>query len=151
MSLLLKLPFISSIANFVTGKKRLLCEYGLIAAVVTIGGFTLSQWYSKSQLEKRLVNAELQVEAMQSRVTIVEAVNQAHEATLDSLRELRARDAAALKGLIEDYKTLTMRDQQVRNQLYELRKSNESVAAYLAQPVPSELARLLNSTAPNAP
>ena len=149
ISLLTKLPFVSSLIGFFSSKKRLFCEYGLIAIVVIIGGFTVGQWYSKAQLEKRLASAEATVESMSSRLVLVEAVNDAHEQTLNSLRQLRERDAVALEGLLNDYKSLTLRDQEVRSQLNELRKSNQNVEIYLSQPVPDELARLLNATAPN--
>lgn len=149
ISLLTKLPFISSLLGFFTSKKRLFCEYGLIAIVVIIGGFTVGQWYSKTQLEKRLASAEATVDKVSSRLVLVEAVNNAHEQTLNNLRELRERDVVALEGLLNDYRALSLRDQQVRSQLNELRKSNQNVEIYLSQPVPDELARMLNATAPN--
>lgn len=151
IALLSKIPFIAKAVSFVVSKRRLLCEYGLIAAVVITGGFTVGQWYSKQRMTTQLAQVEAELATVGSRLVLVEAVNDAHEQTLNSLRELRARDAVALEGLLNDYRELSLRDMQVRSQLNELRKSNENVEMYLAQPVPDKLARMLNSTAPNRP
>lgn len=151
IGLLSKLPVFATFAKFLTSKRRLLCEYALIGAVVTIGGFTVSQWYGKQKLTSQLYQVEAELATVGARLVVVEAVNEAHEQTLNSLRELRVRDAVALEGLLNDYRELSLRDMQVRSQLNELRKSNQNVEIYLSQPVPDELARMLNNTAPNRP
>ena len=150
ITLLTKIPFVLKMIQFVKGKSRLLCEYGLIATVVIVGGFTVAQWYSKNQLELRLAQTEGALIKVGSRLTLVEAANEAHERTIESLRELRDRDALALEGLLSDYKVLTIRDVQIRSQLDALRKSNEMVQVYLDHPVPDELARMLIGPHPRA-
>lgn len=146
ISLLTKLPLIGKVLTFFKTKPRLICEYGLIAAVVIIGGFTVTQWYSKTQIELRLAQAETQLATVGSRLVIVETVNEAHQRTIESLRDLRERDVVALEGLLNDYLVLSMRDGQIRRQLDALHQSNLTVQKYLDQPVPDELVRLLNGT-----
>lgn len=139
-----KLPVIAPLFNFLRNKSRLACEYGLIAVVIVIGTFTVTQWYGKMKLETRLAYAELSLGKVEGRLQIVEAVNEAHEQTIESLRELRERDALALERLLSDYHILSMQDATIRNELHALRNSNQTVLDYLDQPVPSDLARLLH-------
>lgn len=150
ITLLTKLPWIAKALGFLKGKSRLLCEYGLIAAVVIIGSFTVGQWYSKNQIEVRLAHTEGALATVGSRLTLVEAVNEAHEQTIVSLRDLRERDAVALEGLLSDYRVLADRDNHIRKQLDELRQSNQTVQLYLDQPVPPELVRMLHDSRPGA-
>lgn len=154
ITLLTKLPLIGTLISFLTGfmksKPRLICEYGLIAAVVIIGGFTVTQWYNKNQIEVRLAHAEGALATVGSRLALVEAVNEAHEQTIVSLRELRERDAVALEGLMSDYRVLATRDNHIREQLDGLRQSNQTVQLYLDYPVPPELARMLHDSRPGA-
>lgn len=145
---LTKVPFVAKILGFLRGNSRLLCEYGLIAIVVIIGGFTVGQWCSKKQLEARLVQTEQELGIVGARLTVVEAVNAAHEQTISSLRVLREKDATALEGLLNDYKALADQDNHIRSQLNELRQTNQTVQIFLDQPVPAELIRMLNDSNP---
>lgn len=148
IALLTKIPMITAVLGFFKRKPRLIAEYGLIAAVVIIGGLTVSQWYGKTKTETRLAETEAALSTLGGRLALVEAVNDAHERTIDNLRELRERDAQALEGLLNDYRDLSLRDAEVRSQLDALQQTNEIVRDYLSQPIPADLVRMLYDTSP---
>lgn len=145
LTLLTKIPFVDKLLGMCAGKGRLWIEYLLIAAVVTIGGFTVAQWYSKVQLEKRLGETELALSQVGSRLGLVEMVNQSQEETINSLHDLRIKDSRAITGLLQDFDNLSLRDARVRRELNELRNSNQAAREYIERPIPPELARMLEA------
>lgn len=144
--LLTKLPWLASALGFMKNKKRLVIEYALIAVLVAVAGFTFAMWLSKERTEKSLLTTQLELQTVSSRLNSVEEVNQAQEATISELKELRLKDAQALTGLLTDYKTLADNDYRARQRLSSLEKSNETVRNYLNQPIPPDLVCLLNNT-----
>lgn len=144
--LLTKLPWLASALGFMKNKKRLVIEYALIAVLVAVAGFTFTMWLSKERIEKSLLTTQLELQTVSSRLNSVEEVNQAQEATISELKELRLKDAQALTGLLTDYKTLADNDYRARQRLSSLEKSNETVRNYLNQPIPPDLVCLLNNT-----
>lgn len=139
LSLVAKVPWLGTAWSFVTSKARLVIEYVLIAAVITLAGVTLTLWSQKNVTENKLVT-------VQQRLTAVELTRAQQDATIRDLTELRKQDAVALSGLIDDYKALTTSDQTTRRHLKELESSNETVRRYLSHPLPPDLACLLNGT-----
>ena len=144
LSLIGKFPWLGTFAGFVSTKGRLIIEYILIAAVVTMAGAMLALWSVKKHTDAKL-------ETVQQRVTVLESENQRQETTIAYLKELRRKDAQALDGLMQDYRILAERDHKVRDRLKELERSNESVRNYLNRPLPAELKCLLNNTCSGAP
>ncbi len=141
---LLAFPLIGKVAGFFTTERRsLIFGYVMILAVVVIGGFTVTLWASKNKVTNDLHTAQLKLTAAEQRIDKVEMVNQAQEATISDLRELRLRDAKAVAGLFQDMDRLGERDARVRQQLTSLEKNNAAVRSYLDQPVPSDLRELL--------
>ena len=144
--LLTKLPWLASAMGFFKNKTRLVIEYILIAVIVAAAGFTFSMWLSKERTEKSLLTTQNDLSTGWRRLGAVESVNQAQEATIGELKELRLQDAHALTGLLTDYKVLADNDARARNRLATLEKSNETVRNYLNQPIPPDLMCLLNRT-----
>ena len=144
--LLSKLPFLATAATFVKTRSRLAIEYGLIAVLIAVAGFTFSLWLSKGETEKELSQAKTSLASVQGRLNSVEQINQTQEATIGELKELRLIDAQALTGLLSDYKTLSKSDTRARKRLDTLEKTNEVVRNYLDQRIPPDLACLLNDT-----
>ncbi len=146
MWILTKLPFLGTLVNFVTGKKRLLIEYAMIAVVLMIAGFTFNLWLSKKNMQVVLAQAETELVTMQSRLTTVEFISATQEARITDLSELRLRDAHALTGLLNDYRAMANSDSKVRARLQTLETNNETVRDYLNSPIPPDLKCLLNNT-----
>lgn len=144
--LITKIPFLLNIATFFKHKKRLAIEYFLIAVLIAVAGFTFTLWLAKGKTELHLANAKTQLVTVQSRLDVVEEVNQRQEDTITELKSLRMRDAKALTGLIDDYKFLAENDDLARQKLSNLEKSNETVRNYLNQRIPPDLACVLNNT-----
>jgi len=138
IKLLSKLPFFGRAISFVTGNVRLVIEYALIATLLVTAGATITMWLQKNGLVKENV-------ALSGRVTEVEAVNERQNETISTLKGLREKDAKALTTLVKQYETLAARDLESRTKVHELEKINASVRKYLDQPVPAELARLLDA------
>lgn len=143
LNLLRKIPGVGPAIGFVTGKFRLVIEYALIAAVVTLAGVAVALWGAKKRTEVVLAHTETRLTSTEGRLTTVEAINQAHEATIADLHNLREKDSLAITGLLDDYKTLHVKDQQMRDLLNDLETHNATVKSYLDQPVPADLVRLL--------
>ena len=141
-SLLSKIPGVS----WLTGNFRLVIEYALIAAVVSLAGVAVALWGAKKNTEITLSKTETRLTGAESRMTTLESVNQAHEETIKELKDLRGQDAKALDGLLGDYKILAEADTRVRTRLHNLETSNENVRNYLNLPVPAQLDCLLNDT-----
>lgn len=146
LSLLSKIPFLGTAATFLTSKFRLVIEYALIAAVVIIAGVAVALWGAKKKTELVLAQTETRLTTSESRLSTVESVNQANLETINQLTSLRSKDASAIDGLLTDYRSLSNNDTAVRTRLQTLERSNEAVRDYLNQPVPTELACLLNGT-----
>jgi hypothetical protein len=140
---LIAFPMIGKVLGFFKSKHRLVIEYVLIALLLATAGFTLSMWLSKGRTEKALTTVQTELTRAKSRLNSVEQINQAQQATIKDLRDLRAKDALALTGLADDMARLGLRDQDMRRQISELEKSNATVSEYLNQPIPTELKRLL--------
>lgn len=145
IALLTKLG-LSGAATFVASKGRLIIEYALIAIVVTLCGVASALWVQKQRTAYTLAKTETRLVGAEGRITAVEGVNQAHEATIQDLKKLRGQDAKAIDGLITDYKGLSKSDEAARSRLQNLEKSNATVRTYLNQRVPAELTCLLNNT-----
>lgn len=127
----------------VKGNHRLLIEYFLIAVVLVTAGLALTMWLQREKYEDRLAVAELNLATARQRLTAVEQVNQGQAQTIASLRHLRELDSRALGGLVSDYAKLTARDATLSREISVLEKNNAEVRSYLDEPVPADLARLL--------
>jgi len=137
--LLLRVPLLAKVVGFVSSKGRLVIEYALIAAVVTLCGLAAALWANKKNTEIALLKTE-------RRIDTLETLNGAQDATIADLRDLRARDAETLAGVLEDYKKLARTDTEARKRIADLEKSNASVRAFMRNPIPPELRCLLDGT-----
>lgn len=139
---------LSNLFQLFGNKKRLLIEYAMIAAVISIAAITFTLWVKKVETERDLNKAKLELKAVQNRLESVEQINEAQDLIIIELKDLRSRDEKALTGLLQDYKTLATGNNLVKQRLSQLEKSNEVVREYLNQPINADLACLLNNTCP---
>lgn len=146
IALLTKLPWIAKSLAFVQNKTRLVLEYILIAVLVASASLTFTMWLSKGRIQEQLGAAQKDLASAHKRLDAVELVNEQHELTISSLKEMRLKDATALAGLISDYKALANSDAIARKRLATLENTNEDVRIYLNQRIPPNLACLLNHT-----
>lgn len=141
-----KLPFIGTLLSSLSAKKRLFIEYLLIAAVITIAGFTFSMWLAKTQTELSLAQTQTELANVTSRLTTIEFVNEQNQAFITRLKELRARDAKALSGLLQDQQAISAHNTALQRRLDKLEKVDETVQPYLNSDIPASLICLLNNT-----
>lgn len=139
LSFLKNVPFLGTAVSFVTGNARLVIEYVLIALAIAGAATAIALWYRTNYLEAH--NDELR-----ERVVSVEVINEAQDKTISDLQALRQQDAAVMAGLVTDYAKLSKSDVTARKKLSELEKQNASVRDYLDQPLPHELACMLNNS-----
>ena len=139
LSFLKKVPFLGTAISFVTSNARLVIEYVLIALAVAGAATAIALWYRTNYLEAR--NDELR-----ERVVNAEVINEAQDKTISDLQALRQQDAAVMAGLVTDYAKLSKSDATARKKLSELEKQNANVRDYLDQPLPPELACMLNNS-----
>lgn len=133
--------------SFMKSKKRLILEYLLIAMVVVIGGTVTALWWNKKQVEHKLTQTELQLQTVKNRVDSLEYLTSRQEETIQQLSKAREKDADALGGLLDDYRAFTESDYHMRQRLDSLETKNEEVRDYYIQPIPRQLACLLDPQA----
>jgi hypothetical protein len=140
------MTLLSKAKDFILGKGRLIIEYTLIGIVITLCGTASALWLAKQRTALQLAQTETRLGKAETRITVVEGVNQAHEETINDLKQLRSKDAQAIDGLIGDYKDLASKDDHAKARLKNLENTNATVKTYLNQPVPTQLACVLNNT-----
>lgn len=146
------LPLIGKLFSWVSGslwpkakeKHRLLIEYALVAVVIVVATSCVTLWLKHNSAAAKLEQANEQIAALRGRVTTVEAVNSAQEATIGNLRTLRQQDQLALGGMLEDQKRLHDLDLSERKRIQQLEASNAKVRSYLDEPIPDDLKRMLH-------
>lgn len=149
--LLIKLPFISKALSFVKAKTRLAIEYLLLALLIAVAAIAFTMWLHKVKTDLALSKTQTELVSVKSRLGDVERTNQMQQETIESLRDMRKRDAEALTGLFQDYKNLSGNHSAVRAKLRELEIKHENVRFYLNSDIPPELKCLLNKTcSPNS-
>lgn len=146
LSLPMKLAslFKGIVLPFLSGKKRILIEYALIAVVIATAGLTVTMWAERFSLRKQLTTANQSLTTLRGRLNTVELVNSANQATIKELQDLRQTDSETLAGLVNDYNTLTERERIARRKVSDLEKRNEEVRTFLDQRLPDDLRELLN-------
>lgn len=137
---------LSNIWSFFKTKYRLIIEYVLIGAVTILAGVTFTLWLKKVEIERNLVETKYELANVQQRMSIVEFVNDVHENRIGELKELRVKDAEALSGLMNDYRQLAVKDENVRRRLDSLETSNEIIRDYLNTPIPDDIKCLLDDS-----
>lgn len=144
--LLIKLPFISKVLDFIKAKTRLAIEYLLLALLIAVAAIAVTMWLHKMKTDLALAKTQTELVSVKSRLGDVERTNQIQQETIESLRDMRKRDAEALTGLFLDYKNLSGNHTAVRAKLRELEIKHENVRFYLNSDIPPELKCLLNKT-----
>lgn len=125
--------------GFIVGHFRLFMEYVLIGLVIACAAMAFALWNKTQELEKKN-------EWLLKRVVQNETINEQQEKTIAEMTTLRAKDAEVLARLIDQYNSLRGQDRRMRHRLADLEKKNERVQKYLDQPIPDELACMLNGT-----
>jgi hypothetical protein len=131
--------WIKTLFGAVTGNVRLIVEYALIAIIIAVAAVAFTLWTQTHELNAKN-------DTLLGRVSQVEIINQAQDATINDLQDLRKKDAEVMAGLVTDFKQLSQNDSAARKKLSELEKSNAKVRDYLDQPLPAELVCLLNES-----
>ncbi len=130
---------LSIVKDLVLNKTRLLIEYVLIGSVISLAGITFTLWLQKNKISEDLTNTQRAVTQLEGKTSI-------QDQTILNLKDMRSRDATAIDGLINDYKTLAQNNKQANDKLRKLEQTNEEVRKYMRDPLPAALKCLLNNT-----
>lgn len=130
--MLASLGLFAGVASFFVSKKRLIVEYVLLALLIVTAATTFTMWAGKR-------NALLKLESVQTRLSIVEDVNEVQGKTITGLMELRNKDSIALERVLADFKQMAQNNSEAENRLEDLESKNEIVRDYLNSPVPLDL------------
>lgn len=156
-SLFARVPFLKAAGAFVAGNYRLVIQYLLVAALITVCGFTLSLWFTKEATETRLTLAESKLETADLQLaTLSNQIEQAHQVNreqateIERLEHLRQLDSAAFGEMIGRFLEASRNDAELRSLVAKLEKENASVKTYLDQRIPSELVCVFNNTCAQA-
>jgi septal ring factor EnvC (AmiA/AmiB activator) len=131
--------FLSSIKTFLLTKTRLVIEYFLIGFVITLAGVTFTLWLKNKTLTTNL-------EITRSNITQLTSALETQDKTINDLKELRTRDANAIDGLVNDYRSIAQSNKEVNDRLANLEKTNEEVRRYMRDPLPAAIKCVLNNT-----
>lgn len=149
-ALLTKLPFLKRVPiiggalKFMVKKSRLAIEYGMIAVIITIGGYTFTLWNAHKRTQLDLAQTQTEVVSLNGKVGVLETITQAQATRIDDLKALREKDSETLEDLLNDYKQLAAHDAQARVRLQKLEKNSPVIKHYLDSSIPDDLICLLN-------
>lgn len=134
----------------IQSKIRLVIEYGLVAVVITLGGFTIALWAQKKHTDLTLtqVRADLtlsnhKIGVLGSSLKSVQEVNKKQEDTIQELQRLRVLDSetiGSLQAKLQD--TIHLRTSE-QKKLDQIRNKDEEVDKYLSSPIPARLRNVL--------
>lgn len=130
--------------SWVKGKARLIIEYVLLAAFVSLAGFALSTWLHSQELTKQVSTLSTTVGTLSGTVTEQATINQQQDAALGELRRLRDIDNQSLTSLHGELTKAGEKGENLRRRIAELEKNNADARALLDTPVPAELGCLLD-------
>lgn len=145
MSVILSGVLLKLKAYFVN-KGRLVMEYTMIFAVIVLGVFSINFYIQDKLDDEKVIRLEQKISDQSVKLFALEEANNAQTDTINKLLELRTRDATAIQGLVNDYKSLADTSNKVDKRLKQLESSNEAVRIYLSSDIPAPLMCLLNNT-----
>lgn len=140
----MKLLFSSALA-FVKGRANLVFGYALIAALITLGGFTTALWIKNVNMKTNVSKLETNLLTTKATVATLELAKATQDRTIKDLQDLRIKDSEALTGLQNDVTTIRGQDNRDRNKIKQLENQNEKVYEYLNTTLPPELQCVLNN------
>lgn len=105
---------------------RLWIEYALIAAVVVFAGLAVTVKMESLRQENKITSLSGKVDAAETRLSVVEGVNDAQKEIIEGLASQRSLDGQSIVRLMDKYQELTFSDRKLRNQLNDLEKNDEA-------------------------
>lgn len=130
--------------SWVRGKARLIIEYVLLAAFVSLAGFTISTWMQRRELAGRVTELSQTVGGLSGSLQQQVDINHQQDQAITELRRLRGLDSQALTGLQKELADAGKKGDNLRQRIAQLEKTNEQARALLDTPVPAELGCLLD-------
>jgi hypothetical protein len=141
---------LSSAWSFVTSKARLILEYGLIVAVVALGGWSVATWWQNRATVQGLTNSVTDLSGRLGGVSAdlktAVAANRDQDDAIAELKRLRAIDSQALGELQGELAKADTKAATVRQKIAELEKTNADAKALLDTAVPPALGCVLDGT-----
>lgn len=124
---------------------RLWIEYALIGAVIVFAGLAVTVKMESLRHEAKIEKLSGKVDAAETRLGVVEGVNQAQKQIIEDLANQRDLDGKSIVSLMDTYQKLTIADRNLRKQLNDLEKNDEA-RTYLDGPVPDPVGCLYNDS-----
>lgn len=124
---------------------RLWIEYALIAGMVVFAGLAVTVKMESLRQETKIEKLSSKVESAETRLGVVEGVNEAQKEVIQDLAAQRSMDGASIVKLMDTYQKLTIADRNLRNQLSDLEKNDEA-RTFLDALVPDSVGCLYNDS-----
>lgn len=128
---------------------RLWIEYALIGAVIVFAGLAVTVKMESLRHEAKIEKLSGKVDAAETRLGVVEGVNQAQKQIIEDLANQRDLDGKSIVSLMDTYQKLTITDRSLRKQLNDLEKNDEA-RTYLDGAVPDPVGCLYDGSCPPA-
>lgn len=141
---------LSKVTSFVKGRANLVFGYALIAALITLGGFTATLWMRNADMKLKVSTLNTSLVTTQGEVTTLKGVTETQSETINTLHELRQKDATTMLGLMEDVSTIRGRHAATSNRVLNLEMKNAKVKTYLDIALPPELQCVLDDACADA-
>jgi hypothetical protein len=129
----------SNVALYVKSHVRLLFGYALIAALITVGGFTASLWLRNAEMKTDIANLNTSLVITKNTIEQLTFAATTQHRAISDLVTLRKLDSDALTGLASDVKVINAKDYRTRLQIQNLENQNEAVRNYLNSVIPADL------------
>lgn len=117
---------------------RLWIEYALIAGLIIFAGLSVTVKMESLRQEAKIENLSGKVDKAETRLSVVEGVNEAQKQVIQDLALQRSMDGESIVRLMDTYQKLTITDRNLRNQLSKLEKDDEA-KSYLDGHVPNSV------------
>lgn len=124
---------------------RLWIEYALIAGLIVFAGLAVTVKMESLRQETKIEKLSSKVESAETRLGVVEGVNEAQKEVIQDLAAQRSMDGASIVKLMDTYQKLTIADRNLRNQLSDLEKNDEA-RTFLDALVPDSVGCLYNDS-----
>lgn len=137
LSFLCALPVIGGFVTYVKDNVRNLVDILLVAGLVALAAFAVVSHLRAKGLETK-------AEVLSTQVLELSVANASQTKALADLQEVRKKDSAATAGLVKRLGEINEATNDAKRRMAELEANNEQIRSYLDQPLPADVACVLN-------
>lgn len=125
--------------TWLTGNKRLLFSYAMVASIIVIGSVVINLWGKNLVLQNRILESDGKIATLSYNVDTYRKIVDAQKHELSVLRAVQNADREYAKGLESDNATLKSQHDKLERKVEQLKRGNKEVADFFNTPIPDAL------------